>query len=117
MFWNRMFRPEHQTSWKVSIAAAFEQVWVMEFGIRDGAVSCASTLNARLPHPFLEANIGRSDWGAASIFAKLFEHNMRVVYDAGVFWTWNGVAWVQCDSDATEIKSAFMYHMGRVKVY
>jgi hypothetical protein len=88
-----------------------------EFGIRNGTVSCSSTLSARLSHPFLEAMISQSDWGAASIFAKLFEHDRRVVYDAGIFWTWNGTSWVQCDLDATEIKSAFMFHMGRVKAY
>jgi hypothetical protein len=100
---------------KLSIAAALEQVGVRRFGIRDGTVSCLSALSSRLPHPFLEAMIGESDWGAASIFAKLLEHDRRVVYDAGLFWTWNGLSWVQCDLDSTEIKSAFMFHMGRVK--
>jgi hypothetical protein len=100
---------------KLSISAALEQVGVEAFGIRDSTVSCESNLRVRLQRPFMEATICRSDWGAASIFAKLFEHDRRVISDAGRFW--NGITWVSCNSKAAELKSAFMYHMGRVKTY
>lgn len=102
---------------KLSISAALEQVGVEAFGIGDRTVSCESNLRVRLQRPFMEATIFRSDWGAASIFAKPFEHDRRVIYDAGRFWIWNGITWVSCDSEAAELKSAFMYHMGRVKTY
>jgi P4 family phage/plasmid primase-like protien len=58
-----------------------------------------------------------SDYSAASIFARLFQHDRRIVYDARSFWTWNGRSWVACDMEATLIKSAFMCHMGKVKAF
>jgi hypothetical protein len=100
----------------LSISAALEQVEVVEFGVRDRTVSSKSNMSARLQRPFMEDMIYcKSDWGPASMFAKLFEHDRRVVYDAGRFWIWDGISWVPCDADATMLKSAFMYHMGRVK--
>jgi hypothetical protein len=63
------------------------------------------------------SNVSKSDFGSALIFSKLFEHDRRVVYDLGRFYTWDGTSWVPSDTEAALLKTSFMFHMGRVKSF
>ncbi|GAQ92639.1 hypothetical protein KFL_010800030 [Klebsormidium nitens] len=101
---------------ELSISAALEGVSADEFGIRDKRITSEGNLEARLPAAFMREMVCRSDFGAASIFARLFQHDRRIVYDAGSFWIWDGRSWIAHETEAT-VKSAFMCHMGKVKAF
>jgi hypothetical protein len=102
---------------ELSMSAALEQASVDEFGNQDQRVTYESNLEARLPKAFMKSMVCRSDYGAALIFTRLFQHDRRIVYDVGCFWIWDGKSWIACNMEAILIKSAFMCHMGKVKVF
>jgi hypothetical protein len=79
--------------------------------------SSLNKLAARFSDPFMFSNVGKSDFGSALIFSKLFEHDRRVVSDSGRFWTWDATSWVPSDMEAALLKTSFMFHMGRVKSF
>ncbi|GAQ89787.1 hypothetical protein KFL_005620070 [Klebsormidium nitens] len=102
---------------RLTISAALEQAGGGPFGPKDNQPSSSKELAARFSDPFLLSTVSKSDFGSALIFSKLFEHDRRVVYDSGRFWTWDGTSWVPSDTEAALLKTSFMYHMGRIKTY
>ncbi|GAQ87752.1 hypothetical protein KFL_003750020 [Klebsormidium nitens] len=102
---------------RLTIAGALEQAGGGAFGPKDQQPSSLTKLAARFSEPFMLSNVSKSDFGSALIFSKLFEHDRRVVYDSGRFWTWDATSWVPSDMEATLLKTSFMYHMGRVKSF
>jgi P4 family phage/plasmid primase-like protien len=102
---------------RLTISAALEQAGGGPFGPKDYQPSSSSKLAASFSDPFLLSTVSKSDFGSALIFSKLFEHDRRVVYDSGRFWTWDGTSWVPSDTEAALLKTSFMFHMGRIKTY
>ncbi|GAQ91671.1 hypothetical protein KFL_008310030 [Klebsormidium nitens] len=77
---------------RLTIAGALEQAGGGAFGPKDHQPSSLNKLAARFSNPFMLSNVGKSDFGSALIFSKLFEHDRRVVYDSGRFWTWDATS-------------------------
>jgi hypothetical protein len=97
---------------RLTIASALEQAGGGAFGPKDHQPSSLNKLAARFSDPFMLSNVSKSDFGSALIFSKLFEHDRRVVYDSGRFWTWDATSWVPSDTEAALLKTSFMYHYG-----